>query len=49
MLIVFVAIAGVDAPRLAEKYSLEVNPAERLGRQRRGIAHRFELVWGYSV
>ena len=30
-----------DAPRLAEKYNLEINPAERLGRRRRGSAARF--------
>jgi len=30
-----------DAPRLAEKYNLEFNPAERLGRRRRGSAARF--------
>jgi integrase len=31
-----------DAPRLAEKYRLKLNPAERLGRRRRGTALRFE-------
>ena len=31
-----------DAPRLAEKYSLVHNPAERLGRRRRGVATRFD-------
>jgi integrase len=32
----------LDAPRLAEKYDLKFNPAERLGRRRRGTAQRFE-------
>ena len=31
-----------DAPRLAEKYGLSLNPAERLGRRRRGGTNRFE-------
>jgi len=31
----------LDAPRLAEKYGLKLNPAERLGRRRRGGATRF--------
>jgi integrase len=30
-----------DAPRLAEKYGLKLNPAEHLGRRRRGTAARF--------
>jgi integrase len=31
-----------DAPRLAEKYGVVLNPADRLARRRRGIASRFE-------
>ena len=31
-----------DAPRLSEKYGLTINPAERLGRCRRGACSRFQ-------
>ena len=31
----------LDAPRLAQKYGLKLNPAEHLGRRRRGGAARF--------
>jgi integrase len=31
----------LDAPRLSEKYGLKINPAEHLGRRRRGGAARF--------
>jgi integrase len=33
----------LDAPRLAEKYDLKFNPAERLGRSRRGTSQRFQV------
>jgi integrase len=32
----------LDAPRLSEKYGLTINPAERLGRCRRGASSRFQ-------
>jgi integrase len=32
----------LDAPRLSEKYGLTINPAERLGRCRRGAPSRFQ-------